>query len=222
MSPLTNNEKITLAISIIALVVSGISAYFVYLQMESAKAEHMPIFHFKINMTYNPEKHYFTHDELIISNLGESITDFDGEKREFLLINYANCSDLKWKSKKIVLYDYYLLRFPTSLPKGELMTLSYPINEEGNNWYVTNFIREFPTVAAKQHLLAFVDLNRVFKLTYKDLYGQPHEQYFLVDQYGGREIDSITGKQLLDSDPTLLTSVKALNSTLILDYLPIE
>jgi hypothetical protein len=221
MPSLTKIEQITLLLSIIAIIISGCSAFFTYTQTQVMQAENLPAIHFKVNFTYNPEKQYFTHDELDISNLGGSLSELNGQCRVFLIISYANSTELKWKTKMIDIYDYYLIRSRSTYPQGLLFTLSYPINEDGNNWYVTRFIKEFPNVAAGKQLFATVDILRIVRLNYNDIYKNHHDEYYFADQFGGHLVDTTVGKQLLEADPSTyrVLSARDLNSTEVLNYI---
>lgn len=177
---------VLLAIMAITLTINSneIASY----EIELKKMENQPLLKFDVNLSeYDYENYRFTKDQLIISNIGTPPKEFKIDNIIFLNIAYEN-EHGRFENALIPINNYYGLGSPTGNLIGKLVNFKdkyyYYYENHGNYEYISIANDEFTKFAVNKNSLGYINIMRIVKFEYKDIYEKSHEEMYYVDPYG--------------------------------------
>lgn len=179
-----NNNKIffetiaVLLLALMAIIVSWNTNQIASYQTDIMKSEHLPIIHLDIAQIYDPSTKNYTRDELIISNLGAPLSEFETEEAIFFKVGYSNHKD--GKIALIPLYGYYNAIFLTGNATGELVTFLNDEVAEGNKYRAVHMSSEYNDFVQKRNGYGFANLVRYVRVSYKDIFGEIHKEFYIA------------------------------------------
>lgn len=154
-------------------------------QIDINKMENQPIFHIYTEYVFpDSNEATFTHDQLVISNSGSSLYEFKYQPYVFLKVEY-------WDTKPdnivfIPLEGYYFFSDQARNLTGRLVTIKDFNNdpkESEANWYkIEQSKNELYEMSQKNNMSTRIGVVKYIFISYKDIYGNYHEEMFLSDQ----------------------------------------
>jgi hypothetical protein len=121
-------------------------------------------------------------DEWIVTeNEGGIIKEADTSMSLFIKASFTNLNNLRNKVLYIPLSGYYSSSFLTGRGKG---TVAKSFGKD-NNTKFHNFSLAFKPLMLRNNEMLFVDLVRIQKVKYFDIFGKNHVEYLVVAPIGG-------------------------------------
>mgnify|MGYP001589315265 CR=1 FL=1 len=152
------------------------------LQTRIINQQVLPNFHLAVKPIYNDVEGRFLEERLETYNNGGDFSDIKLDKAIFLRIGY-NSKDFKGKEILIPVDGYYDTTIAGIVGDKVLMTL---LNAGGNNnLRAVQLDKEFGDYARSLGGYGSVSVERYFKLTYEDIFGEAHSNYYYVNPING-------------------------------------
>ena len=196
-----NTNKIlsitAIIISLMAIIVSMHANQIASDQTIIMKSELLPILHLNIDQKWNFTAPKYSEDEITIYNIGAPLSEFKFKNAIFFKVKWDTQND-EPKEALVPIDDYYYIKEITDNPQGELITFYYigPSGHRGNYYKAANIIWTFSDFADENNANGSVDLLRYFKLSYKDIFGDNHIEYYQVDRLKSYRLSEIEGQKI--------------------------
>jgi hypothetical protein len=181
-------------LAIMAIIVSWNTNQIVSYQTDIMKSEHLPIIHLDTALIYDTSTENYTRDELIISNLGAPLSEFESQEAIFFKVQYGLINK-ELKTALIPIYGYYFLG-GTGNATGKLEKLANYALPEGNNYKAVHVTWAFSDFAQKKNAHGFVDLVRYIRVIYKDIFGEIHDEFYIASPLGTYRLNETEGKKI--------------------------
>jgi len=165
-------------------------------QTEIMRTEHLPILHLEVELVYDTLKEFFANDKLVISNVGAPLSEFSCRNVEFFEANYGKLGDMKIAS--IPLNAYYGVTMITNKPTGVLATLVNLHTSGGNNRKAFETSRSFARFAEQRDAYGFADIRRYVKVSFKDVFGETHDEFYLANSFGANKLSDAVGMKIFE------------------------
>lgn len=185
----------SITLTIMAVLVSWHATRIAALQTELTKLEKQPIFRFDVVLQFDPATQVYARDRLVVSNIGTPVREFDCRVYTFFKAEYGRRGQ-PLKTALIPLHGYYSASGVSKNLTGELQEFVAPDVPEGNNSRAANLIRGFGRRGDQHDAFAFLDVLRYVRVRYKDIWGEWHDDLYLVG--------SFTSSKLEDRDARLV------------------
>lgn len=164
-------------------------------QTEIMKSERLPVLYLNVAQIYDPNTKNYTQDELSIYNVGGPLSEFNFKEAVFFKIAYGRPPG-EMKTALVPLIGYYSTGFVTNNPTGELAQLvNYEVTE-GNNYKAVHTSWAFSDFASKKNALGFADIARYVKVTYKDVFGETHNEFYFASPMRTFKLSDIEGTKI--------------------------
>ncbi|BCB05155.1 hypothetical protein [Bacillus sp. KH172YL63] len=199
-------------------------------QIEVEKADKLPIINFE--GSYKEDRSGFAYGEIItIHNEGGILKDFFSEEITSIEIQVLDYSKNKEQIIiEIPVNDYYDSAFATGSLQKKIITYDNLTSENGNNKRRFEVINNFLEKAETYSELRRNDSNRAFSISapifktyffvsYKDIYNQKHENYYIVDHFGAKIIEKSVGEEKFSSELNQFINLNDINENMLLELI---
>lgn len=149
-------------------------------QNQISEANALPQIISTISFTKDNSSNY-TDEWLLIDNEGGVIKETDTSQAVFLKATYSSLNPIKLKVLYIPLSGYYGTAFSSGRGKGTITSAF------GKNNYAKfhSFAQTFKPPLSENEEMLYVELVRMVRIKYIDIFGKEHIDYQVVDPIGG-------------------------------------
>ena len=184
------------------------------------KSEFLPILHLNVDLEWNNTAAKYSDDELTISNIGAPLSELKSRGAIFFNVRWDTQND-KSKEALVPIKDYYYVEIINN-PQGELRSFYYtdPSGHRGNYYKAIDMDLRFFNFAETKNATGSVYVVRYVKLSYKDIFGDNHIEYYLVNGLKSYRLGEEKGQKIFKYyDDNLLTNSVDFNSEISPDLL---
>lgn len=190
-------ETITAAsLSIMAILVSYQSTRIASLQAQLTTLEKLPILRFDVTLEFDPTRNVYHRDTLVISNSGAAARDFESESYIFFEVKYRRDAGQS-QIALVPVNGYYSASFKTKNVTGKLETKTDFAIKEGNNFKAAEIERQFTKLTRERGVHSITRIVRYIRVTYKDIWGDRHDDVYWVDSITTSKLEEADGKRIV-------------------------
>jgi len=136
---------------------------------------------------------------LNIYNVGPALSEFNCECIVFFEIRYGEVGK-EPRPARIPFFEYYGSIDQTNTPTGKLITfeesgISFK-SSKGNYLETNRAITEFFLFAEERNAYGSASVIRYIQIQYKDIWGEEHEEFYLVDEFRSQRISNKKGEEV--------------------------
>jgi hypothetical protein len=143
-------------------------------QTKIAEAQVLPEFNLHIELQYDQASKLYKNEQLIVDNNGGAAQEWDVDSIEFLRVTYS--------SSKVALFalnGYYTAGFRSGSDRGRLITLT---GKDNNDRFYRLYTESLDSSPCE---MALVDLERYVRVSFTDILGSRHVNYYVVAAVSG-------------------------------------
>lgn len=194
------------ALSLAALLIALAALHLTRSHLAATRAEHAPRLQFAISLAEDPLSTGRTREVLRIFNVGGRVDEFRADPYVFLEVSYGGNSQ-GVRTARLPFLTFYDTAFLTADGRDLLAIFENYSIPQGNHARSRALVAEFERAAGAMSGFHSVrgEIRRYVHATYRDLWGQAHEDVWLVDPVqGGRRLPRAGAEAILRDHRTMV------------------
>lgn len=166
-------------------------------QTEIARREITPYFALSTKLVQRPGEATYSDEYLTVENFGGNAREANLTNAVWLLVDYAQAG--KHYQFRLPINGYY---FGTETRSGSVKGVMFVSSGDRNNEKIHKLVTAVRDLARKKECTVNIEVLRYTLLTYRDVLGDEHAEYFLVKPvHGSFAVRDETGKKWIEEWP---------------------